>query len=134
MFEQALFEYIENNFKIEGFTLNFGFGSVPDETQAPYIIQYDLDMNGDRRTLNNPDDFTDGEAFEQWNVYCDNASNALYIKKELMAFIASLKVLTLNSDKYLIELNDHSSSPSGKDANIGLFVEIVAREFTYHKR
>lgn len=133
MFEQALYEYIANNFTVEGFTLNFGFGSISDGTSAPYIIQHNLDTNGDRRTLNNPDDFTDGESFMQWNIYCDNASNAFYLKTELMTFIAGLKVLTLDPDKYSIELNEHSSSPDGKDATTGLFIEVVARDITYHK-
>lgn len=134
MFEQALFEHIKNNFTVSGFDLSFGFGEVAEGTQAPYIVQYNLDTNGDRRFLNNPDDFTDGEAFTQWTIYCENSTNAFYIKTELMTFIADLKVITLDTDTYLIEINEHSSSPNGTDANTGLFTEIVARDITYNRK
>lgn len=134
MFEQAIFEYMRDNFTVSGFTLHFGFGKIADKTVSPYIIQYNLDTNGDRDVLCNNDDFTDGEAFIQWNIYCTSPTNAFYIKTELMKFIANLEVLTLNTDTYLVEINEHSNSPSGIDENTGLFVEVVARDITYNKQ
>lgn len=133
MFEELLFNYIAENFRLTGFACEFGFGTIPDQTQAPYIIQYSLDTNGDRKFLCNADDFTDGEAFIQWNIYCSEPSNAYFIKQKLMAFIAGLKHLTSNNNEYMIQLNTGETSPSGTDPNTGLFVEIVSRSFTYNK-
>lgn len=134
MFEEVLFNHIVDNFEVSGFDITIGFGEVPEETLAPYIVQYNLDTDGDRRTLNNSDNFTDGEAFIQWNIYCTDPSNAFYLKQRLMSFIAELKYISLNGLNYMIELNQHSSSPSGSDQNTGLFVEVVAREITYSKK
>lgn len=126
MFEEELFKDIAANFKLA----DTYFGEAPSKAKAPYIIQYSLDSNGTRGVLCNTDDFTDGEAFIQWNIYATNASNAFYLKQELMKYIASLDVLT----NYRILLNNHSSSPSGTDINTGLFLEVVSREMTYTKR
>lgn len=132
MFEQIIFEYIRDNFTVSGFDLAFGFGEVPENTLAPYIIQYSLDINGDKRFLCNDNDFTDGEAFIQWNIYHPNSSNAFYIKNQLMTFIAGLQQIPFVSNRYMLQLNQHESSPSGADTNTGLFAEIVARSFTYN--
>lgn len=131
MFEQAIFEYIKGNFTVTGFDFNFGFGEVPENNQAPYIAQFSLNTSGDAVMLCNENDFTDGVAFIQWNVYHPNASNAFYIKRELMKFIGQLKVVSLNSVEYMIQLNESESSPSG-GYNNGLFAEVVARSFTYN--
>ena len=134
MFEQAIFENIKTNFKVTGFTLSFGFCTVPETTKAPYIIQYSLDTDGDAQFLCNKDDFTDGQSFIQWNIYTTNPSNGFYLKTELMKYVASLDKLTLGTNTYIINQNTHSSSPSGIDENTGLFVEIVARDITYNKQ
>lgn len=134
MFEVALFNDIKTNFSVTGYTLNFGFGKVLETTKAPYIVQYSLDTNGDREMLCEADDFTSGQAFLQWNIYTTNPQNGFKIKVELMKYIASLKYLDCIDSKYMIQLNQHSSSPSGIDENTGLFVEIVARDITYNKK
>lgn len=134
MFEVALFNEIKTNFTVAGYTLNFGFGKVLETTKVPYIVQYSLDTNGDREMLCEADDFTSGQAFLQWNIYTTNPQNGFKIKVELMKYIANLKQLTLNNDLYMVQLNKHSSSPSGLDENTGLFVEIVARDITYNKK
>lgn len=131
MFEQAIYNEIENNFTLTGFDLNFGFGEVPENDQAPYIAQFSLNTSGDSQVLCNENDFSDGTAFIQWNVYHPNASNAFYIKRELMKFIGQIKVLSFDSVEYMIQLNESESSPSG-GYNNGLFAEVVARSFTYN--
>lgn len=133
MFEQFLFNTIKNNFTVSGYTLAFGFGRVPSTTKQPYIIQYSLDTDGDAQFLCNEDDFTDGQAFIQWNIYTDNPEKGFYLKTELMKYVASLDKVTLGGATYIINQNTHSSSPSGVDENTGLFVEIVARDITYNK-
>ena len=132
-FEIGLFNNIKTNFALSGYTIKFGYGVIPANTVQPYIIQYSLDTNGDRATLCEDDDFTSGEAFIQWNIYTNNPTVGFYIKRELMKYIASLSHFTFNGDEYMIQLNQHSSSPSGVDENTGLFVEVVARELTYNE-
>lgn len=133
MFEEALFRYIESNFTVTNFTLNFGYGEIEDGTAAPYIIQWNLDTDGSRRTLNNADDFTDGSAFIQWTIYCSNALNATYLQQQLFTFINSLRKIIYDGKTYSIETNEHASSPGSKDATTGLFAVIVTQDITYHK-
>ncbi len=125
MFEEELFNYIKTNFTLAPCY----FGEADSKQKSPYIVQYSLDTDNTRQVLCHDDDFTDGEAFIQWNIFCDSAEYAFYLKHQLMNFIASLKTLT----NYRILLNNHENSPSGTDLNTGLFVEIVARDFTYTK-
>lgn len=132
MFEQCIFEYIRDNFTVSSYDFTFGLGEVPATTETPYIIQYSLDMNGDKQVLCNDNDFTDGEAFIQWNIYHPNFSNALYIKKKLMEFIGSITTMTSNGSTYVVLLNEGESSPSGIDLTNGLATEVVARSFTYN--
>jgi hypothetical protein len=134
VFEQAIFEHIRDNFTVSGYDFTFGIGEVPAATETPYIIQYSLDMNGDSQVLCNDNDFTDGEAFIQWNIYHSSFSNALYIKKKLMEFVATITTMSFNSSTYVVLLNTSESSPSGIDLTNGLATEVVARNFTYNKQ
>ena len=133
MFEEALFNYIESNFVVPNFSLNFGYGEIEEGTQAPYIIQWNLDTDGTRRTLNNKDDFTDGSAFIQWTLYCSNPLNATYLQQQLFTFINAIRTLTYDGITYQVETNQHTSSPGSKDANTDLWAVIVAQDITYHK-
>ncbi len=93
MFEQLLFEYIKENFKVEGFNLSFGYGEIEPKTKEPYIIQYSLGMDGTRQVLCNEDNYTDGESFTQWNIYTGSQSTADYIYQQLFTFVESIKQL-----------------------------------------
>ena len=130
MFETALFDHIKNNFTLSGFTLVLGFKSVPETTKAPYVIQYPLDTSGDAQFLCNDNDFSDGEAFIQWNVSHPDPKKAFYIKCQLMTFIAELKDIT----GYQIMLNTAASSPGDYDETSKLYIETVTREITYSKK
>jgi hypothetical protein len=134
MFEQALYNYIEQNFdtSINRVELYFGFGEVDKSASNPYIAQYSLNRSGDRQFLCNENDFTDGTAFIQWNIYCDSPKLAFKLKNELMVFIGQIKKITLNGQTYLIKLNQAESSPSGQSLNNGLFSELVVRSFNYN--
>lgn len=134
MFEKVLFKYIKDNFTITGLNISFGFGEVSVTTKAPYIIQYSLNANGDCQVLCNDNNFSDGEAFIQWNIYHSNFSNAFFIKHELMKFIGQLKTVECEGIKYDILYNIGESSPSGIDLTNGLAAEVVARSFTYNKK
>ncbi len=126
MFEQEIFEYLQDNFTLVN---SVYFGEANSNAKAPYIVQYSLDTDGTRKVLCHSDDFTDGEAFIQWNIYDPDPTHAFYLKTELMKALSQIDVL----DNYRILLNNHSSSPSGTDLNTGLFVEVVSREITYTK-
>lgn len=133
MFEEALFKHIRDNFSDANFTnITFGFGEVPEATKAPYIVQFGLNAGGDAQFLCNDNDFTDGNAFIQWNIYHPDFTNAFYLKNKLMSFIGQLKTLDFNSSKYVIQLNEEESSPSGLALNNGLAAETVVRSFTYN--
>lgn len=129
MFEQAIFEHIQNNFTVSGYSLTFGFGEVPESTKTPYIIQYSLNANGDQHFLNNNNDFTDGEASIQWTVFHQSFENCFYLKHELMKFIGQLRTVT----GYQIRENVGQSSPSGTDLNGNVAAEVITRDFTYTK-
>lgn len=129
MFEQALFEEIQKNFKAGAFELSFGYGEIDESAKEPYIIQYTNDMDGTRQVLCNQDDFKDGRSFVQWNIYASNVSNADYIAKELMSFIAGLKQV----GSYQIILNNHQSTRNFPNINTGLTINTISREFTYRK-
>lgn len=126
MFEQEIFEYLQDDFK---FVNAVYFGEANSKAKAPYIVQYSLDTDGTREVLCNSDNFTDGEAFIQWNIYDTDPTHAFYLKTELMKALSNIDALT----NYRILLNNHASSPSGTDLNTGLFVEVVSREITYTK-
>ena len=133
MFEQAIFEYIKNNFALTGNICSFGFGEVNESVQSPYIIQYSLNASGDAQFLCEENNFESGEAFIQWTIYDNSFSNAFFLKHELMKFIGQLKTITLNSTTYLVQLNKAESSPSGVSLDNGLAAEVVTRSFTYKK-
>ena len=130
MFEEQLYKHIKNNFTVSGFSLSFGFGEIEEDTQAPYIIQYSLDADGTHQALCKKNDFTEGEAFIQWNIYSPNSSNGFYIKQQLMTFLADLRSI----DNYQIAINRHEASPSNLGQNNGLAIDVVARTFTYNKK
>jgi len=131
MFEQALFEYIEANFTVSGYTLGFGFGNVLEDTKNPYIAQFVLDSDGTRQTVCDDNSYTKGgESFVQWNVYSQSSTNAFKIKRELDKFIAEIRSLTFGGDDYKIFINNKGSSPVGQFSN-GLNLEILTKTFNY---
>lgn len=127
MFEQELFNYISNNFVVEGFTLGFGFGEVPETQKAPYIVMYPLNNDGTRQVLCDNDDYTDGRVSMQFNIYDVDFSNACYIGRQLDIFLANLKYLP----NYRILLNNNEVIRGFNNVNNGLTLETVTRLFTY---
>lgn len=129
MFEQLLFEKIRDEFKVEGFNLSFGYGEIPAKTKNPYIIQHTLDMDGTRQVLCNPDDFTDGDLFVQWNIYTTSASTSDFIYQKLFTFVQELKQL----GEYKIGLNLFNSSRNLTEPDLGLFMTALAMQINYYK-
>lgn len=127
MFEQELFNYISNNFVVEGFTLGFGFGEVPETQKAPYIVMYPLNNDGTRQVLCDNDDYTDGRVSMQFSIYDVDYSNACYIGRQLDIFLANLKYLP----NYRILLNNNEVIRGFNNVNNGLTLETVTRLFTY---
>lgn len=127
MFEQELLNEISENFNVEGFDLTIGFGEVPEETKAPYIVMYPINNDGTRQVLCDNDDYTDGETSIQFNIYDVDYSNAMYIGRQLDIFLANLKYLP----NYRILLNNHEVIRGFPDINTGLSLETVTRLFTY---
>lgn len=127
MFEQELFNYISNNFVVEGFTLGFGFGEVTETQKAPYIVMYPLNNDGTRQVLCDNDDYTDGRVSIQFNIYDVDYSNACYIGRQLDIFLANLKYLPT----YRILLNNNEVIRGFNNVNNGLTLETVTRLFTY---
>lgn len=129
MFEQFLFEYIKENFKVDGFNLSFGYGDIEPKTKEPYIIQYSLGMDGSRQVLCNEDNYTDGVSFVQWNIYTTSQSSADYIYQQLFKFIENIKQIGY----YKIGLNQYNSSRTITNPNIGLYSSILAMQIQYYK-
>lgn len=129
MFEQELFNYIANNFEVEGFNIGFWFGEVEESQKAPYIVMYPLNNDGTRQVLCDIDDYTDGRTSIQFNIYDVDYSNALYIGRQLDIFLADLKYLP----SYRILLNNNEVIRGFPTVNNGLTLETVTRLFSYHK-
>ena len=129
MFEQLLYEYIKENFKVEGFNLSFGYGEIEPKTKEPYIIQYSLGMDGSRQVLCNEDNYTDGESFTQWNIYTGSQSTADFIYQQLFTFVEGIKQL----GDYKIGLNQYNSSRTMTNPDIGLYSSILAMQIQYYK-
>lgn len=127
MFEQELFNYILNNFDVEGFQLKIGFGEVSEHTKAPYIVMFPLNNDGTRQVLCDNDDYTDGRTSIQFSVYDVDYSNACYIGRELDKFLAGIKLLP----SYRILLNNNEVIRGFDTVNNGLTLETVTRLFTY---
>ncbi|PNX49895.1 MAG: hypothetical protein BV457_00210 [Thermoplasmata archaeon M9B1D] len=131
MFEQAIYDYIKNNFTVSGFTLKFGFGDIGEDNQYPYIIQNSLDADGSRPDVCADNQFTKGGiASLQWTIYHKNISNAFYIKRQLDKFISAIKKLTFDGKDYIVYLTTHDNSTAGVWAN-GLNSEILSKTLTY---
>lgn len=129
MFEQLLFEYIKENFKVEGFNLSFGYGEIEPKTKEPYIIQHSLGMDGTRQVLCNEDNYTDGESFTQWNIYTGSQSTADYIYQKLFTFVSGIKKL----GDYKIGLNIFDSGRSITNPDIGLYFSALTMQIQYYK-
>ena len=131
MFEQALFDYIKNNFTVSGYSIGFGFGNIPEDTKNPYVVQFVLDSDGTRQTVCGDNSYTKGgESFVQWNIFSQSPTNAFKIKRELDKFIAEIRSLTFDSKTYKIFINNKGSSPVGQFSN-GLNLEILTKTFNY---
>lgn len=131
MFEQALFDYIKNNFTVSGFSLGFGFGTIPEDTSNPYITQFVLDSDGSRQDVCGDNQFTKGGvSFIQWNIYSQDATNVFHIKRELDKFISSIKKLTFGGKDYIVYINIHEGSVGSSFSN-GLNLETLSKTLTY---
>lgn len=130
MFEQELYNYIKENFKVEGFNLTVGFGEVPEKTKAPYIVMFPLNNDGTRQVLCDNDDYTDGRTSIQFNIYDVDYSNACYIGRQLDIFLAKIDLLP----SYRVLLNNSEVIRGFNSINNGLTLETVTRLFTYHKK
>lgn len=129
MFEQELFNYIADNFEVEGFNLGFGFGEVEESQKTPYIVMFPLNNDGTRQVLCDIDDYTDGRTSIQFSIYDVDYSNAMYIGRQLDIFLANLKYLP----SYRILLNNNEVIRGFNTVNNGLTLETVTRLFTYTK-
>ena len=127
MIEQELLNEITDNFEVEGFDITIGFGEVPENTKAPYIIMYPLTNDGTRQVLCNNDDYTDGVTSIQFSVYDVDYSNACYIGRQLDIFLSNLHCLP----SHRILLNNTEVIRGFPDTNTGITVETVTRRFTY---
>lgn len=129
MFEQQLYNHIKDIFTVEGFDLTVGFGEVPENTKAPYIVMYPLNNNGTRQVLCDTDDYTDGRTSIQFSIYDVDYSNACYIGRQLDIFLAKIVLLP----SYRVLLNNSEVIRGFNTPNNGLALETVTRLFTYHK-
>ena len=129
MFEQLLYEYIKENFKVDGFNLSFGYGEIPSKTKAPYIIQYSLSMDGTGQVLCSADDYTDGVSITQWNIYTKSQTTSDYIYQKLFAFISGIKKL----GDYKIGLNTFDSGRSITNPDIGLYFSALTMQIQYYQ-
>lgn len=129
MFEQLLYEYIKENFKVEGFNLSFGYGEIPSKTKAPYIIQYSLSMDGTGQVLCSSNDYTDGESITQWNIYTKSQTTSDYIYQKLFTFVSGIKKL----GDYKIGLNIFDSGRSITNPDIGLYFSALTMQIQYYK-
>ena len=129
MFEQLLYEYIKENFKVEGFNLSFGYGEIPSKTKAPYIIQYSLSMDGTGQVLCSSNDYTDGESITQWNIYTKSQSTSDYIYQKLFTFVSGIKKL----GDYKIGLNTFDSGRSITNPDTGLYFSALTMQIQYYK-
>lgn len=129
MFEQLLFEYIKENFKVEGFNLSFGYGEIPPKTKKPYIIQYSLSMDGTGQVLCSADDYTDGVSITQWNIYTKSQTTSDYIYQKLFTFISGIKKL----GDYKIGLNTFDSGRSITNPDIGLYFSALTMQIQYYQ-
>ncbi len=129
MFEQLLFEHLKNNFTVENFNLSFGYGEISPKTKQPYIIQHTLSMDGTRQVLCNPDNYTDGKSFAQWNIYTTAQSASDYIYQKLFTFIKNLPQL----EDYKIGLITFNSGRSLHEPDLGLYMSALAFDIEYYK-
>lgn len=127
MFEQELYNHIKDNFTVEGFDLTVGFGEVPENTKAPYIVIFPLNNNGTRQVLCDSDDYTDGRTSIQFSVYDIDYSNACYIGRQLDIFLSKIDLLP----SYKVLLNNSEVIRGFDGLNNGLALETVTRLFTY---
>ena len=135
MFELALFDYLKTQ-TINGDTINWGYGEVPDGSDAPYITQFNLDSSRDRQVI--CDDFEDGGvAFIQWNIYDINTSVSDRIAFGLEEILDGLwdneTSLTYLGNSYTITLREHNSSPSAQVIENDLSTSVLTNTFTYRK-
>lgn len=140
MFEVELYNHVSVNFPLSNAsdtivdfsTITVGFGQVPEQTQAPYVVMYVLDSNGDPVTLCDSQ-FDAGDSFIQFNVVAFSNEKAFYIKQKLNEFLTSFRTLTSGSVSYTIERTTHGASPSAQTLTNGLAVDVLAKTFNYTK-
>ena len=129
MFEQLLYEYIKDNFKLEGFNLSFGYGEIPSKTKAPYIIQYSLSMDGTGQVLCSNRDYKDGESIIQWNIYTKSQSTSDYIYQQLFTFINTIKTI----GDYKLGLVTFDSGRSITNPDTGLYFSALTMQIQYYQ-
>lgn len=130
MFEKELFNEISENFSVENFNISVGFGDIPENTKAPYIVMYPLSNDGTRQVLCDEDDYTDGDTSIQFSVYDTDYSNACYIGRQLDIFLSELRYLST----YSVILNNTEVIRGFPETNTGLTIETITRRLTYTKR
>jgi len=140
VFEQALFQYVKDNFQvtdsggspIADLTPSIHFGEAPESTEAPYAIMYVLDSDGDPQTLCD-EQFDSGNSLIQFNIYYTDMKNSFYIKQQLNEFLTQIPTLTLGAVSYTINRTTHGASPSAQTLTNGLAVDVLAKTFNYTK-
>lgn len=136
MFSIALYKKLKANFTTsQGKAITWGFGSVTENTQVPYIVFYELDDNRDQQYL--CDEHGDsGDYLIQCNIYSNKFGFNNVIKKELGDYIQTLNgtELTEGSESYTIDIIRHSASPSADTLINDLAVDVLAKTINYSKK
>lgn len=136
MFSIELYKNLKANFiSSQGQTITWGFGDVPENTQQPYIVFYELDDDRSQQFL--CDEHGDsGDYFMQCNIFSKSFGVNNVIKKELDDYIMTLNgaELTTGGDSYIINVIRHSSSPSANTLTNDLAVDVLAKTINYSKK
>lgn len=135
MFSQVLYKQLKANLSTAlGIDITVGFGSVPETTQQPYIVFYELDDDRDNQYLcdNHGDS---GDYFLQLNIYTDSFAKNNSIKKLVSDYLLTLNgvELTDGTNTYIMNGIRHSSSPSANTLNNGLAIDVLAKTINYAK-
>lgn len=135
MFSKVLFQHLQANVTSFGSqSITWGFGSVPEDTKAPYIVFYELDDNQDPETLCETIGDS-GDYFLQCNIYSSSFISNNAIKKLVSTYLYDLQgtELTDGTNSYTIDVVNHSSSPSAQTLTNGLAVDVLAKTINYTK-
>lgn len=135
MFSKVLFQHLKANVTSFGSqSITWGFGEVPEDTQQPYIVFYELDDDRDNQYLCDKHGDS-GDYFLQCNIYSDSFILNNAIKKYVGDYLLTLNgvELTDGNDTYIMNGIRHSSSPSANTLNNGLAIDVLAKTINYTK-